>query len=61
MTTETSDSVVMDCAAYAKARKIKPSSVRNAIRKNHVLPGVISKEKIGRDWFFTVDKNNLKK
>jgi len=51
----------LTCKEYADLRGITPDAVRNAIKKNHILPGVISKEKKGRDWFFEVDKKEAAK
>jgi hypothetical protein len=55
-TTAATDSI-KTCAEYAALRGITPGAVRNAIKKGHTLPGVITKEKKGRDWLFVVDLN----
>lgn len=45
----------------------KPPTIRKMIHEDYYgikemcIPGVIGREKIGRDWFLVVQKNKLKK
>lgn len=52
---------------FEKLTNWKPGTIRKMIHEDEygvkvmMLPGVIKREKVGRDWFLVVDKKKLKK
>lgn len=53
--------MITSTKTYASVRDITARAVRKAIVKGHSLPGVISAQKLGRDYALTIDTHTLAK
>lgn len=52
---------LLTTAEYAAKRKVSPVAVTRAMKKGKRLIGAVDYEKIGRDWFITVNGDLTKK